>query len=244
MKIIFETIILVFLVHQCLVRADDAVYNPFSYDELTRSEIYSYYVEVEVTHSGGSSKICSGALITNQWVLTSCKWFKHCTAVTASLGNGSNDGFIFNIPQKNIIYGRNNEQQKFQTVQLIKLPHQIKYTRAVQPINLPWNCHLANNTEIFVIDADNNNNNLQTTVSNIISMSHTNKFAYRVRTENNPTTYENCILIQPQGKLLIAILNDHNGKRVTNPSKSFVFHHILEYSHFISNNTGLNLPNC
>lgn len=244
MKIILKTkiILVVFLVNQCLVRADDAVYNPYSYDILPRNRIYSYHVKFEITHPGGSKKICSGALITNQWVLTSCKLFKYSTGITAYLGNGKSDGFIFNIQQQNIIYPSTNKQRKFQTIQLIKLPHQIKYTRSVQPINLPWNCDIHDNSEIFIIDETDNN--LQTTVSSVISVSKINKFAYSVRSETSPAIHQNRIIILPQGKLLIGIFNDHNGNRVNNPNESFTFHHILEYSRFISDYTGLNLPNC
>lgn len=236
-------------VHQNVGQLGVADYSRYSYDVPTHDEIYSYYTKLMVERTDGSTKSCAGALLTNQWVITSCKWLLSATTVTVHLGNPSIDGYIFDINERNIVHAKRGMSKARSSIQLIKLPEQIKYTETVQRIYLPSMCELASDKEIFIVDFESSQNgdNLQSIASHIVPMSECsktsldfNEFTYCIRGQIHQSKQHGHILIKPQGKELIGILNDHRQCY----ESSFTFHHILEYSRFISDVTGLSLPNC
>lgn len=251
-NIVVQVFLVIILVHQNIGQLRVADYNRYFYDVPTHVGLYSFYSRLAITRSNGATINCSGALLTNQWIITSCKWLSNARTVTVHLGSSSIDGHVFNIHKRNIIHATSETDQTRSSIQLIKLPTQIKYTEAIQRINLPRDCELTRDNEIFIVDLDSTQSvdNFQSIASNIVSMTectgnpsnfHINKFTYCIRGKHQQSKHHGHILIQPQGKELIGILNDHSSQRA---EFAFTFHHILEYSQFIANTTGLSLPNC
>lgn len=244
---------------QSFVSGNVRDYKPYSYDTPSVDGLYSYFIKLEVPQIDGSMEMCAGALLTNQWIVTSCKWLKNAINVTAILGNDAADGYSLNIDENDIIDASNGLYQDDVSIQLIRLPFRIKYTKTIQRIDLPSDCSLTSDEKIFLVGCDfsrvigENARNLVSTTTNIVAMSEcpenswteSNKFSYCVGVGGAEKVQRGRLLIQPQGRLLIGFLSGYGSSDNENYSGSKVtFRYIMEYSQIIANVTGLRLPNC
>lgn len=240
------------------VSGSGADYNRYSYDRPSTKQLYSYYTKLEASQPDGSVAVCSGALLTNRWIITSCEWLNDAVNVTAVLGNAATDRHSLVVEKNKIVHATNGEYQDSALVQLIELPILIKYTEAIQRIDLPNDCALSSGDEIFIVDnssqkAGQNVNKLQSLTANVVplsecsrgSWSKSSKFTYCLRVDDSEKAQHTRLLIQPKGRVLIGFLNEFSRTDSNSaPGYSVAFHHVMQFSQVIASITGLRLPNC
>lgn len=241
-----------------MVNGDNYDYYRYYYDIPKRRGNNAYYVQLDIKQLNSTNKICAGALITNEWVLTSCECLSHANNITVYLGDASDDGYMFNIGEENLFQMNSTHREcSFGDVGLIKLPYSIKYTETVQRIELPTHCKNMENKNVSIISHNfEQAKGVLDTRSKTVSLSKCEKKCRHSKAYTS--TYcvfddiedlsngdnNGKIVVQPDGELLLGIVNHHISNEYRNSSFCFIFRHILVHSAFISKYTGLDLVSC
>lgn len=103
-------------------------------------ESYPFIVDVRVTRSTGKiNNTCSGAIVSVEWILTSCNCLYNANKIEVHL----EDGFKFSLnPDKIEFHEQCRPEYKYGDIALINIPDSISLKYNFQTISLPLNCDL------------------------------------------------------------------------------------------------------
>lgn len=239
----------------------------YSYDIPSRDSQYGYYVQLESYKTNSIERYCGGALISNEWILTSCNCIRNADRVVLRAGNGTGDGFVYTVDATSLyVHEMYQADHGIADIGLVKLPEFVKYSKTVQKIELSDRCDEESySDDVLVVTSDFTQNEKEKINFPMASAASFKSIPFAKCQKNYPIFTSKSsksvlcveskasakqhvgdggrILIRPKGNQLIGVFNFCHGEFSDNDN-TLVFRYVAAYYDFIAKHTGLDLPNC
>lgn len=232
----------------------------FNFGIPSRDGQYAYYVQLEAIKENSLNRSCGGALLNNEWVLTSCNCILNADQVTLRMGNSVDNGYVVTVQSENLyIPEKCQPEHRIADIGLIKLTEWIKFSETIQKIDLPSRCEQPEIMDVSIISNDETNIypkarstpyktipfvDCQKTYRDLTFRSK--KSVYCVKSNGNTISQLGSggrILMSPKGNVLLGVFNFCHEEYYSN-DYPLVFRNVVAHYDFISKYTGMDLPKC